>query len=71
MEPCEYTSICPFYAGTLSGRDDAEELKRNYCLANALRCARFIIYQALGPERVPADLYPDEKAKAYEVIAQG
>ncbi len=71
MEPCEYTAVCPFYAGSLSGRPDVDEMKQNYCMSNNLRCARFVIYEALGADGVPADLYPDEKTRAYQVISEG
>lgn len=71
MEMCEYLESCPFYLGTMSRRsDNIESLKQEYCRKSPLRCARHMIIEALGEERVPEELFPDEKMTAYGLIAE-
>ena len=66
---CELKESCPFYGDTLPPRPDREELLEKYCGSNNLRCARYMVFQALGISEIPDGLYPDEKAKAYESIS--
>lgn len=65
MDQCEFIEIC-FFAK--NGSDAA--LKESYCDSAPLRCARFMVYQGLDESKVPDDLMPDEKMKAYEVLAE-
>ncbi|ADK82193.1 hypothetical protein [Sediminispirochaeta smaragdinae] len=70
METCEYLDSCPFYLGTIERKAvDIEKLKEEYCRKSPLRCARHMISVALGVEKIPEGLYPDEKMVAYELIA--
>lgn len=64
MDKCEFLDICFF----VKNNSDAE-IKELYCDSNPLRCARFMVYQGAGADQVPDDLKPDEKMKAYEIIA--
>lgn len=64
MDQCEFLDVCYFVKN--SGDDG---LKEEYCNKNPLRCARFMIYQGADASKVPDDLKPDEKTKAYEVLA--
>jgi hypothetical protein len=71
MSECELREQCPFYLGELVREQvETEELKDRYCRNNNLNCARYMIAQAMGIEHVPPDLYPDEKAVAYGIIAE-
>ncbi|QEN04833.1 hypothetical protein EW093_08995 [Thiospirochaeta perfilievii] len=65
MDQCEFLDICSF---AKDGNDT--ELKASYCDSNPLRCARFMVYQSLGAEKVPEDLMPDQKTDAYGIIAE-
>jgi hypothetical protein len=65
MDKCEFLEICVF---AKSGSDTG--LKESYCDSNPLRCARFMVYQGSGEENVPEDLMPDEKIKAYAILAE-
>ncbi len=70
METCEFLDSCPFYLGTIVVKEaDTETLKDEYCRKSPLRCARHMIAVSLGEDKIPEDLYPDEKMKAYEIIA--
>lgn len=65
MEECEFLDIC-YFAKNVNN----EELKGAYCDSTPLRCARFMIYQGIGKDSVPDDLMPDEKMKAYTILAE-
>ena len=70
MAECEYISTCPFPQGNMQDRDyDLDAMMDEYCRANNLHCARYMVSMALGETEVPADLYPDEKTRAYQLIA--
>ncbi len=72
MSDCEFHAGCAFYAGTAKAMPaDADTLKQNYCLSNPLHCSRFLVANALGPDRVPDDLMPPQKERAYLLVAQG
>ena len=64
MGECEFLEIC-FFAKNCKDLD----LKGEYCDKNPLRCARFMVYQGAGTESVPDELMPNEKTKAYEILA--
>lgn len=65
MEQCEFIETCAF---ALNNKDS--DLKGNYCDSNSLHCARFMVFQALGVDKAPDDLMPDEKTKAYALLAE-
>jgi hypothetical protein len=74
MEICEFLESCPFYLGTINAEQvdttvDTDTLKDEYCRKSPLRCARHMIAVALGEDKIPEKLYPDEKMTAYELIA--
>lgn len=65
MGECESIGSCPFFNGV-----NDEDMKDKYCKKNNLNCARYMVSGALGKEFVPADLNPDEKQRAYMIIAE-
>jgi hypothetical protein len=71
MEECEYLETCLFYVGKMKERpEDTGWLREEYCHKSPLRCARHMIAEAIGEADIPDNLYPDEKMKAYELIAE-
>jgi hypothetical protein len=71
MGECELIDKCPFFNGMLSGDEKRiEEMKEKYCRNNNLNCARYMIANALGKEKMPPDLFPNEKERAYKRIAE-
>lgn len=71
MSECEYISGCPFFNDNMANiSDEIEEMKAQYCRSNNLNCARYMVVNALGKEMMPPELYPHEKIKAYELIAE-
>ena len=70
MTACEFIEKCPFFHDKLENKPETvEEMKTAYCRTNNLNCARYMVANALGKERMPANLYPHEKVRAYEVLA--
>ena len=71
MGECEFIEKCPFFHDLPADKPvEVEVLKKKYCRNNNLNCARYMIANAVGKEKMPPDLYPDEKVVAYEVITE-
>ncbi len=69
MALCEYASGCPFFNDKMAKRPTtAGLLKQEYCENNSSKCARLIIREKLGADKVPADLYPNRIDKVKELI---
>uniref|UniRef100_A0A7C4UD04 Uncharacterized protein n=1 Tax=candidate division WOR-3 bacterium TaxID=2052148 RepID=A0A7C4UD04_UNCW3 len=43
-------------------------VKSKYCKRSPEECARYIVYKALGKDKIPDDLFPAEKERALEII---
>lgn len=72
MSDCTYADKCNFYNKSISSMPgNADELIAEYCEGNSLRCARAMVYNALGEGKASDDLFPDNKVGAYEKIAEG
>lgn len=72
MAACEFIEKCPFFNDKLDNKPvEIEEFKNKYCKTNNLNCARYMVANAIGKEKMPPNLYPHEKDVAYMVIAQG
>lgn len=71
MSECEFIEECPFFQDKLVEKPvEVEELKEKYCRNNNLNCALYMIAQAVGKEKIPPHLSPDEKTIAYQIIAE-
>jgi len=46
----------------------ANIMKKRYCLEDNSKCARFIIANSLGRQKVPVDLFPNQCDRAEELI---
>ena len=69
---CEKSAICPFFKKEMSNLpSNADELIKKFCEGNSLNCARAMVYDALGDNKVPGDLLPEDKPAAYAIIAGG
>jgi len=67
MNECICLPKCIFFNDKMAEMPvTAERVKNHYCLGNNAECARFIVFNALGRELVPPDLFPQnvERAKA-------
>ncbi len=71
MAKCEFIEACPFFHDKLGNKpDEVEDMKEKYCKSNNLNCARYMVVNSLGKEKMLPDLYPDEKTRAYMLIAE-
>ena len=69
MPLCICLPTCPFYNDKMANMPvTAERMRQHYCLTDNQDCARFIMRNALGDERVPRDLFPDQTERAHGLI---
>jgi len=72
MGECELLSSCPFFLDKMTNMPaTAEILKRRYCRKDNSKCARFMVFKKLGREKVPLDLFPNQRERAQEIITKG
>lgn len=71
MAMCENLAKCPFYQGKMSMETGLGSMyKKKYCEGDRSSCARYMVSSRLGKEFVPANLYPNMKDKAEEILAK-
>nr|WP_321454167.1 hypothetical protein [uncultured Carboxylicivirga sp.] len=71
MPVCEKVERCPFFNEKMSNMPaTAAGYKRKYCLGNNEQCARHIVLQKLGGDKVPLNLYPNQVDKAEKLIKE-
>jgi hypothetical protein len=72
MAECRIAKSCPFYTGQAIDSTAAisKWLRDHYCQGNSAICARHTIHEAIGQEFVPADLYPNEQVRAFQILSQ-
>jgi hypothetical protein len=70
MANCECLAGCIFFNDKMAKKPaTADIMKKRYCQGDSSNCARYIIRQTLGKEKVPADLFPGDVAKANSIIS--
>ena len=71
MNDCEFMIDCSFFNDRLQGEKEQRELlKSKYCSGTNLNCARYMVILAAGQERMPENLFPHQKDRAYEAISK-
>lgn len=71
MAECECLKGCPFFNDRMSNMPSlANVYKKQFCLSDFNACARHMIFLALGKEKVPLDLFPNEVEKAKKIISE-
>jgi len=71
MDKCECINGCPFFNDKMSDSSGLGSMyKRKYCLGNYSNCARYMVFKKLGKPMVPADLYPNMRDRAEQIIAK-
>ena len=69
MSDCVCLPKCIFFNDNMADMPTtAESMKKRYCLADNSTCARYLVFKALGREAVPGNLYPNNIARAEEII---
>jgi len=70
MADCENLAGCPFFHNIIPNMPiTAQYLKNTYCHGDPQQCARYIVGKALGKDKVPLELFPEENARAERLIA--
>lgn len=71
MLQCECLPTCPFFNDKMKEKTAMAQIyKDKYCLGGYKNeCARYIVRERLGKEKVPTDLYPNQKDIALKLIA--
>ncbi len=69
MAECECLEQCPFFNDRMASKPATSEMfKKAYCRGDNNRCARYMVFSALGGAAVPADLFPNQVERARDVI---
>ncbi len=72
MPDCTCLPRCPFFNDRMAGMPTmAHQLKEKFCQGDNSDCARFMVFSALGSEKVPATLFPNQTDQAKKLIAAG
>jgi hypothetical protein len=72
MAECKIAKSCPLYRSETNSQGAAVSnwLKNHYCRGNYAMCARHTVHEAIGQEFIPADMYPNEQARAIQIVSQ-
>ncbi len=69
MAECECLKECPFFNDLMTHYPvTVEMMKEGYCLGYHRDCARFMIFKALGGDKVPANLFPNDTELANKLL---
>lgn len=69
MAECELTQTCIFFNDKMADTPSTAEIfKTIYCRDDSSKCARMMVVRALGREKVPKDLFPNQANKAADLI---
>lgn len=69
MESCDCLQGCPFFNDKMPiDRGIGKIYKDRYCLKNFNDCARHKVFNVLGKEKVPVNLYPNMFDRAESII---
>lgn len=71
MADCQCLPTCIFFNDRMADMPAmASSMKRRYCQGDNSQCARFMVFSALGKEKVPNDLFPNNVVKAKLILNQ-
>jgi hypothetical protein len=66
---CELIHTCLFFNDKMAEESgEASLLKVRYCMGDFRKCARYLVYEVLGPEDRHEDLLPDQRTRAVRII---
>ena len=69
MADCECLPRCPFFNDNMQNMPAAANLlKKRLCRGDNSQCARHMVLEAKGKEKVPADLTPNQVERAQALI---
>lgn len=68
MADCELIAACLFFNDKMKDYEGLSAIiKKNYCLGDNSKCARYIVFKKLGRPAVPPDLYPSMVDRAEQM----
>ena len=69
MADCKRTAKCLFFNDKMEKTPTtASMMKKKYCQGSFTECARYMVAEALGPDKVPTDLFPGQMDRAMAMI---
>ena len=69
MANCELIEKCLFFNDKMGDKPGtAEMFKKRYCKEDNSNCARHMVVKAVGREKVPPDLFPNQVDQAKKLI---
>ncbi|MCD4829102.1 MAG: hypothetical protein K8R90_06705 [Candidatus Cloacimonetes bacterium] len=69
MPDCSLVTGCPFFNDRMKGLEAVKNmLKKKYCHGDFDNCARYMVFKKLGRSAVPADLAPNQQARAKQLL---
>ncbi len=69
LNECPYVSKCIFFEDKMSHIPTIVTLmQESYCKNNFKECAIFIIFNNLGSNYIPTDLFPHEYSRAMDIL---
>ncbi|HBY57413.1 MAG TPA: hypothetical protein DEG96_06075 [Candidatus Atribacteria bacterium] len=72
MAECECLKSCPFFNAKMANMPaTANIMIKKYCKGDNSICARYMVFKALGREKVPIDLFPNQIERVKEIISKG
>ena len=70
MTECICTVHCQFFNDKMADMPEmAVLLKKRYCIEDNSECARYAVFEKLGEDAVPDDLFPNETYRAERLLA--
>lgn len=69
MPACSLLDQCIFFKDNMSDMPStANILKAKYCSEGSSSCARYLVFEKLGMDKVPQDLLPSEIDRMEEIL---
>ena len=71
MPDCELLEGCLFFNDRMQSMPTVVELlKERLCRGEYTECARYMVYRKLGRPRVPPDLFPSDRDRAWRILKE-
>ena len=72
MAVCECLERCPFFNDHMADMPvTAEITKKRFCEEDNSKCARYMVFKALGEAKIPSYLFPSQVESAQKIISRG
>jgi hypothetical protein len=71
MTKCELTEKCIFFNDRMANMPvTASMYKKTFCIEKPEECARHLVFETLGRDKVPQDLFPNQKERVKDIIGK-